>query len=528
VPDDQRLEYREGKRWCETVLARSQGFPWVVLRPPAIFGADDPTRRIAAYLPRIEDGGPLLVPEESYGRQAGLAWVRDVGYACALASDLRRPLAGPFNVAFDGVSLEGLLQAMAGALGRSLTLVPVPFERLPEDASPYGPDPRRSAGYDLTRSRRELGFEPSALADALPETLQWYLATRPSHPGYAGRPAELELARRFRTARRLRFQAGACHLQGSPLYRDLLELAADDVAAAGAVWKVLEPHADDPGRQALARRLLAAVHRLRLSGRAPDAWERFLPTVAEHAAGIAGLLGRPCQTNEVGRCVPLLGGFLAVAAASRLPLRLLEIGASAGLLLRWDRYRYTAGGRAWGDPDSPLRLTDLFDAPPPFEPARVEVAERSGCDLHPLDPGSPEDERKLRSFLWPGLPERQARLAAALEVCRRVPATVERADAASWLDARLKTPVPGVATVVFHSITWQYLEAPARAGVEAALRAAGQRATAEATLAHLRLEPAEAAGPAARCELRPAAWPGGEQPPLAQAGPHGNRAVWLA
>jgi 2'-hydroxyisoflavone reductase len=189
-----RQEYREGKRWCETVLARSTGFPWVVVRPPAVFGAEDPSLRIAAYLQRIEDGGPLLVPDVSYERPAGLAWVRDVGYACALACDLRRPAGGAYNVAFDGVSLRALLETAARAMARPLSVLPVPYAELPEGASPYGPDPARSAGYDLARIREQLDFAPSALGDALAETLAWYLARRPSHPGYAGRPRELQLA----------------------------------------------------------------------------------------------------------------------------------------------------------------------------------------------------------------------------------------------------------------------------------------------------------------------------------------------
>jgi nucleoside-diphosphate-sugar epimerase len=191
----ERLDYLEGKRWCETVLARSSGIAWAVVRPPAIMGADDHTLRIAAYLQRLEDGGPLLVPEETFeGRPAGVAWVRDVGFACALACDLDRDATGPRNVSFDGVTLRDLLEEAGRALRRPPRLVPVPFAELPDSASPYGPNPRRSAGYDLTRIR-ELGFTPSALADALPETLAWYLARRPTHPGYAGRAAELELAR---------------------------------------------------------------------------------------------------------------------------------------------------------------------------------------------------------------------------------------------------------------------------------------------------------------------------------------------
>ena len=194
-PPPEPVEYREGKRWCETVLARSAGFPWTVIRPPAVVGAGDHTLRIAAYLERVEDGGPLLVPAESHRRQAGLAWVRDVGYAHALAADLSRPAGGKaYNVAFEGVSLADLIEALGRILGKPAVMVPIPFAELPEGASPYGPDPRRSAGYDLSRIRSELGFEPSALEDCLAEVLAWYRVERPSHPGYVGRARELELA----------------------------------------------------------------------------------------------------------------------------------------------------------------------------------------------------------------------------------------------------------------------------------------------------------------------------------------------
>src|SRR5450759_1308826 len=101
------LDYMDGKRWCETVLARAPDLPWTVVRPPAVFGPADHTLRIAAYIQRVEDGGPLLVPIESYERQAGLALVKDIGYACALACDLRKDLTHrAYNAAFEGVSLK--------------------------------------------------------------------------------------------------------------------------------------------------------------------------------------------------------------------------------------------------------------------------------------------------------------------------------------------------------------------------------------------------------------------------------------
>ena len=189
------LEYLEGKRWCETVLTRNRDLPWLVIRPPAVLGPADHTLRIAAYMQRVEDGGPLLVPEETYRRRAGLAWVRDVGFACALACDLRKGRAGEaYNVAFDNVSVKDLVEGIGRAMGKEVHLHPIPFAQLPAAASPYGPNPNRPAGYNLDKARRELGFEPSALEDALAETLAWYRVARPSHPGYSERARELELA----------------------------------------------------------------------------------------------------------------------------------------------------------------------------------------------------------------------------------------------------------------------------------------------------------------------------------------------
>ncbi len=189
------VDYMAGKRWCETVLSRTSDFPWTVIRPPAVFGAADRTLRIAAYIQRVEDGGPLLVPQETYERQAGLAWVKDIGYACALACDPRKQTKHrAYNVGFEGVSLRAVIEGIARAMAKAANFHPIPFEELPDGASPYGPNPKRPAGYAIDRARTELGFEPSALEDALAETLAWYRVAHPSHPGYANRSAETALA----------------------------------------------------------------------------------------------------------------------------------------------------------------------------------------------------------------------------------------------------------------------------------------------------------------------------------------------
>jgi len=188
------LSYADGKRWCETLLTRAGEFPWTVIRPPAVFGASDRTLRIAAYIQRVADGGPVLLPAETLDQPAGLAWVKDVGYACALACDPRKQVVHhAYNVGFEGVSVKRLVEGIARAMNVPANIHPVPFERLPDGTSPYGPRPGRPAGYLIDRARAELGFEPSTLEDALAETLAWYRVEHPSHAGYAHRQEELAL-----------------------------------------------------------------------------------------------------------------------------------------------------------------------------------------------------------------------------------------------------------------------------------------------------------------------------------------------
>lgn len=339
-------------------------------------------------------------------------------------------------------------------------------------------------------------------------------------------------------ANALTWQAHWCGELGSPLYARLLEAAARDARAHGPVAEVLAGHEDDPPGSALALRLMGSVHRLVLEGRAPGlaahypsaggdaarpgAEAAFLDAVAANVAELRALVERPVQTNEVGRAAALAGGFLEVARATGLPLRCLELGASAGLNLRWDRFRYEARGSVWGPADSPVRLCDFTgEVPPPFDVA-AEVVERAGCDRAPVDPTIEEGRLTLTSYVWPDQVARLRLLKGAFAVAQEVPVTVERAAADAWLEGALSEARPGVATVVFHSIVMQYLEEEARARVAETLRAAGERATAEAPLAWLRMEPG-----ADQAEVRLTLWPPGTERRVATSTYHGGAVRWL-
>jgi hypothetical protein len=107
---------------------------------------------------------------------------------------------------------------------------------------------------------------------------------------------------------------------------------------------------------------------------------------------------------------------------------------------------------------------------------------------------------------------------------------VESADVTEWLPGQLGEPHPGVALVVFHSVFWQYLAPGTRASLRRDLTAAGERATADAPLAWVRLEPNETNYTPA--ELRLTTWNGapasGTDRLLAATGFHGGEIDWLA
>jgi hypothetical protein len=271
------------------------------------------------------------------------------------------------------------------------------------------------------------------------------------------------------------------------------------------------------------------VHRLVLSGEAPelarhypsaggvpgDAWSAFLDVLRARRDELRLLVERPVQTNEPARCAALLGGFLEVARQTGLPLRLLEVGASAGLNLRFDRYRYELGDRRWGPPGSRVTIRARLSGEPPLR-TPVRVASRAGCDRRPLDPLTDEGRLTLASYVWPDQVERHERLRAALAVAHEVEASVERAGAADWIEARLTEPAAGVATVVFHSIVMQYLPDAERKRFERALDAAA------GAVAWLRMEPAHDL-----TEVRLTLWPRGEERLVARAGYHGDPVEWL-
>jgi hypothetical protein len=340
----------------------------------------------------------------------------------------------------------------------------------------------------------------------------------------------------------LLWQSNVCKGMGAPLTAQVLELMAHDPAVSAVFEPVFEPFAALSPKAfltaAVPLRALGALHFLVLSDAAPDLAALYKagggPRLAEaikaaadaHPDVIARFMASPPQTNEVRRSLCLVGGFLMVAQETGLPLRCLELGASAGLNQLWDCFGYDFGalGR-WGDPASAIRLCgDWSGGAPPLD-AKVTVTERAACDQNPIDVRDKAAALGLLAYIWPDQPDRMARARAAIRLASASGVVVEKADAAVWA-ARHAHPSIGAATVIYHSIFIQYPSEPARAAILDAIAQSGAAASAAAPVAWLRMEPSDK--DPTLTEVRLTLWPGGEDRLLARVHSHGAWVNWLA
>jgi hypothetical protein len=219
------------------------------------------------------------------------------------------------------------------------------------------------------------------------------------------------------------------------------------------------------------------------------------------------------QTNETRRSITLLAGFLTFARDWRGPVDMLELGASAGLNLHWDKFAYRPSGWSWGG-ESPVVIDTDWSGPAPPVDVTIQVRDRAGCDLNPLDVGDEAQRLRLRSYIWPDQPDRLARFDGAVALARANRVRVERADAATWIAQKLAARAGDAATIVYHSVFLQYPPREARAAIIHAIEEAGARATAQAPLAWVRLEPEGLFGGeinSARMVFDLVTWPGGHR-----------------
>jgi len=204
--DHGQWAYGMGKRAVEAALARARGangLRALALRLPVVQGEEDRvgSRRLWAWIERMLDGGPVLLPEE--GQQVvRFVHAADVAEALLALAMLREwPAHAALNLAQpDETTLREFLVRVAEHAGVAPRFVSVDRARLEREGladscAPYWgrwvsrPDPARAAEL--------LGARPRPLAEYLPGVVKAHLVPpRPqSHQGYAHRAQEISLAR---------------------------------------------------------------------------------------------------------------------------------------------------------------------------------------------------------------------------------------------------------------------------------------------------------------------------------------------
>lgn len=261
----------------------------------------------------------------------------------------------------------------------------------------------------------------------------------------------------------------------APLYRQL----ASSIAGDAEVMSILLNAPETQQRPVL---LLAALHDLVLEHPGlpvarhfpsvttdPDRSDPFplaRAALLDHRERITNIVAnRHTQTNEVGRCAPLLIALQGIDDARSIGL--IDIGCSAGLNLNLDRYayRFAARDEIWSidvGPHQHPRLECAIDGQRPDHLVTPSIATRIGIDAHPVDLSDPDQVRWLQACVWPDQVDRLERLRAAIDVAQIHPVTPEMGDAVEDLAATIDRVPDDDLPVIVNSWVLAYLSGPQR------------------------------------------------------------------
>ena len=177
--------YVRNKAEAERVLLglhRGTGFPAVTLRPPFIYGPENPFYREAFFWDRLLAGRPLILPGDG-SRLMQFVHVDDLARAAILAAESDAAPGRAYNIAHERpLTQEEAVRAMAEAAGREAELVNVDRETIEvRGGGVFGPPYYFGQYFDMPpitqktgRARGELGFKPRTFAEGLADTFDWY------------------------------------------------------------------------------------------------------------------------------------------------------------------------------------------------------------------------------------------------------------------------------------------------------------------------------------------------------------------
>ncbi|MCY4586099.1 MAG: NAD-dependent epimerase/dehydratase family protein [Bryobacterales bacterium] len=187
APEDHPEDYVRNKAQTERMLFRlheDEGLPAATLRPPYVYGPENPFYREAFFWDRLLAGRPILLPDDGE-RLMQFVLADDLARAAILAADTDVSAGRAYNIAHESaITQRALVKALADAADRRADLVPVPRERLIEFGGNIFEPPFYFAQYfdmppitqNTARAGQELGFEPTSWQKGLLRTFECYLS----------------------------------------------------------------------------------------------------------------------------------------------------------------------------------------------------------------------------------------------------------------------------------------------------------------------------------------------------------------
>src|SRR6478672_3107112 len=194
--------YGFDKRAAEDVFARAwaeRKFPFTSLRLPMVNSERDHYDRIYGYFLRIQDEGPILIPDED-GPPVRHVYGEDVVQAIVRLAESDKGKGCAYNIGQDEtLSLVQFLELLAETMHCPLKIVRVPREELNRQGllphcSPFSG--KWMSSLDNARSKAELGMQYTPVAAYVKKLVSYFQAVRPhSVEGYAQRQREAEFAK---------------------------------------------------------------------------------------------------------------------------------------------------------------------------------------------------------------------------------------------------------------------------------------------------------------------------------------------
>jgi nucleoside-diphosphate-sugar epimerase len=172
-PNDIHWKYARGKLEAERECAKQRKVPWTILRPPVVYGPNDPNEGGFWYLARLLQGGPVLLGDG--GTQSfRLLSSADTARAFVKVVEVRKKTLRKIYFLGQGeiITLRDFVEESARAMGIIPEFLSVPTSVLGEMAGPYAN--MVNLIPDISAARKDFGFETTPFPEFARQAAEWF------------------------------------------------------------------------------------------------------------------------------------------------------------------------------------------------------------------------------------------------------------------------------------------------------------------------------------------------------------------